>query len=167
MQQTQGHINPNATRLGRQASPEDNAPRIQVNLHDLTSLIIRLAQILAQEVDALENMRIKEIEGMMEDKNRLVRTIAAMKRELDRTPDFLDNCHPEEVESFRKVSRIFEHIMNENHRKLLVAKEINGSIVQAISEAVREEALRTGYNRKGKSGVDRDLTPSVSLNKTI
>lgn len=150
-------------RMGRQAKGES----VPVNLPDMVAIMARLAQVLAEEVDHLDAMQIKKIEGLQDEKRKLSRTLAIMKRELDRQPELLESTDAEDVAAFQKVARIFDEVLQENHRKLLVAKEINYRVVQAISDVVEEEALRPGYNQRGTKARRRDGTPSVSLNETI
>lgn len=165
-----GHINANAVRLGGgspAASPAEEDLPMSMTLGDLTALTVRLARVLAEEVDLLEQMKIKEIENLQEEKNRLTRSIAVMKKELERLPSLTEKFLPDEVEAFRKVAAVFGHVLEENRRKLMAAKEINLSMVRAIADVIREEAQRNGYNRKGINGTNRALSPSISLNKTI
>lgn len=171
--QKNGHINANATRLGAQpaapAQPEREAvrQRLSFSLHELTTLTIRLAHVLAEEVDCLEEMRVRDIEKLQAEKTRLTRVITAMKQEIERVHGYEDYFRPEEKEEFRRVAAVFEEVLEENRQRLLVAKSLNEQMVQAIADVVCEEAARAGYNQKGKNGMDRSMTPSVTLNKTI
>lgn len=170
-QAANGHINVKATKLGaqmaQQQDPVDEGQSFPISLSDLTALTIRLARVLAEEVDCLAHMKIKDIEVLQEEKTRLARTIGLMKGELERNPSVIETFTEDEKESFRQVSSVFDTVLEENRRRLLVAKEVNMSVVQAISDVVREEAQRAGYNRRGGNGMNRALAPSVSLNKTI
>lgn len=170
-QAANGHINAKASKLGAQfAQPSDSADEAQsfpISLSDLTALTIRLARVLAEEVDCLAQMKVKDIADLQEEKMRLARTIGLMKGELERNPSVVESFTAEEIESFQQVSSVFDRVLEENRRRLMVAKEINFNVVQAISDVVREEAQRAGYNRRGGNGMNRALSPSVSLNKTI
>lgn len=145
----------------------DSRGRQPVQLGDMIAVTARLAQILAEEVDCLDEMRIADIEKLQDEKRRLGRTLEAMKREVERRPELKNTFALEEIETFREVSEIFNEVLHENHRRLLVAKEINFRVVQAISDVVREESQRTGYSRRGTQAESRDKAPSISLNKTI
>lgn len=170
-QAANGHVNAKATKLGAQMAqqhhPVDEAQGFPITLSDLTALTIRLARVLAEEVDLLSQMKVKDIGELQEEKTRLSRTIGLMKGELERNPSVMESFTEDEKESFRQVSSVFDTVLEENRRRLLVAKEVNMQVVQAISDVVREEAQRAGYNRRGSNGMNRALAPSVSLNKTI
>lgn len=142
-------------------------PKTPVKLPDMIAITARLAQILAEEVDCLDEMRIRDIEALQDEKRRLTRTLEAMKREVERRPEIRETFEPEDIETFHEVSVIFDEVLQENHRKLLVAKEINFRVVEAISDVVKEEMVRHGYNQQGTTAPQRGRTPSVSLNKTI
>lgn len=145
---------------------EEEVP-MSMSLNDLTALTIKLAKILAEEVDCLTQMNIKEIEKFQPEKKRLVKAIAIMKKEMERSPTIAETFLSEDIESFKKVASVFGHVLEENRRKLMAAKEINLSVVQAIADVVREEAKKGGYNRKGGNGMNHALSPSISINKTI
>lgn len=168
-QQTNGHINARAVRLGgAPAQPAATRPRLSFQLHDLTTLTVRLAHVLAEEVDCLEQMRVKQIEKLQDEKTRLTRTIAAMKKEIEQVPDYSEYFSEEEKGEFRRVAEVFAEVLEENRQKLLVAKSLNEQVVHAIADVIREESSRAGYNQRGKTGsANRDGTPSVTLNKTI
>jgi hypothetical protein len=65
------------------------------------------------------------------------------------------------------VVEVFNKILAENHRKLLLAKEVNHRIVQAITHVVKENTLSKVYDDKGFNGVAPYETLSVTLNRTI
>lgn len=146
-------------------APVRNRPPVQ--LGDIIAVTTRLVQILAEEVDCLDEMRIHDIDGLQEEKRRLSRALEAMKREVELRPEIRRGFAEDEVALFNEISGIFDEVLQENHRKLLIAKEINYRVVQAISDVVREESVRAGYDRRGAIGEQRDATPYVSLNKTI
>ena len=136
-------------------------------LTDMMAVMGRLAQVLAEEVDCLDSMKIKGMEGLQEEKSRLTRTLTAMKRRLDRTPDLLGEISDEEKAAYHQVADIFNNVMEENRQRLLVAKEVNYRMVQAICDVVEEENRRSGYSHTGGMTHRRDGTSSVSLNETI
>lgn len=156
-----------AARMHMRNAEEGGRTRTPVNLPDMIAIVARLAQLLAEEVDCLDEMRITDIEALQEEKRRLSRTLEMMKREVERRPEIKNSFAPEDVAVFHEVSAIFDEVLQENHRKLLVAKEINLRVVQAISDVVKEEVVRQSYNQRGNKGVMRGAVPSVSLNKTI
>lgn len=153
-----------AVRTQRQIEGKAIVP---FTLKDVIAVTARLAQLLAQEVDLLNEMRVKDIEKVQDEKQRLTRSLVLMRRELDRRPDLLKSEDPEDMQVFKQVAEIFEHVLHENNRKLMLAKEINHRVVQAISDVVQEETMRAGYNKRGMNSRQLHATPSISLNQTI
>lgn len=136
-------------------------------LSDMVAVMARLAQILAQEVDFLQAMRIKEIETLQEEKRKLTKLLTTMKRDFDRAGVRVGDFAEDQVRAFHEMAEIFNNVLQENQQKLLVAKEINYRVVQAISDVVEEESQRPGYNRRGTKSKARAGAPSVSLNERI
>jgi len=151
----------------RMKKDAEDVKRNPVQLRDMIAITARLAQILAEEVDCLDEMRVRDIEGLQDEKRRLTRTLEAMKREIDRRPEIRETFAAEDLDDFAEISEIFNEVLQENHRKLLIAKEVNARVVQAISDVVKEEMQRQSYNQRGTQGINRDAPPSLSLNKTI
>lgn len=141
--------------------------RVEVNLPNMIQVMIKLARILAEEVDCLDTMRIKDMEALQEDKWRYTRILDFMKRYVDEHPAIRDTFLEEDKETFREVAAIFNEVLAENHEKLLVAKEINHLMVEAIAEVVREESQKVGYSARGITGETMRGAPSISLNQTI
>ena len=161
-------VKEDAINLGAvaQMRMENGGVRTQLSLPDMIGVTARLAQVLAQEVDCLNEMRVRDMEKLQDEKRQLMRTLMIMKREIDRRPELKATFSEADKASFAQVAEIFHTVLQENHRKLLVAKEINLQVVQAISDVVKEEVMQSSYNQGGYHGTRRD-TPSVSLNKTI
>jgi hypothetical protein len=57
--------------------------------------------------------------------------------------------------------------LEENHRKLLLAREVNHKIVQAITSVVKDATRKKSYDGNGKSGAAPFEALSVTLNQTI
>lgn len=170
MQHTHSATPADAVNIGATAQMRMGAEQPQrrtINLSEMIAATARLAQILAEEVDCLDEMRITDIEKLQDEKRRLTKGLEIMKREVERNPEIAKTFAAEDVAAFHEVSKIFDEVLQENHRKLLVAKEINFRVVQAISDVVKEESQRIGYTQRGKQPSARDTAASISLNKTI
>lgn len=138
-----------------------------VNMPDMIAMTARLAQVLAQEVDLLETMKISDIEGLQKEKLVLTSALEKQRKLIEADPSILYTLTPDELEDFQSVASIFNTILEENHRQLLIAKEVNQKIVEAISEVVAEASSGGMYNGKGNSDAPRKDSLAVSINKTI
>lgn len=138
-----------------------------LSMPDIIAMVARLAQVLAEEADLLEEMKIPELEKLQPEKIRLTTALDRQRQLLHKNPDLLSAVSAEERAEFKGVSEIFEVIMKENHRRLLMAREINLKVVQAITEVVAENNGNKIYNAGGGSELPRPASISVTLNKTV
>jgi hypothetical protein len=131
----------------------------------LTLLISRLAQVLAKEVDLLENMQVQELGKLQPEKCALLDALEKQKKVLARRPALLEHLSDDERSDLAELIELFEAVMHENHNKLLVAKEVNKSVVEAIMDVTAEQ-MRSGlYTERGQHAEDSSL--ALSLNRSI
>lgn len=138
-----------------------------INVQDIITLTARLAQVLAEEVDHLSEMQIPKIEELQSEKLFLVGALDAQRRLLDQHPHLLETIPSQDKHDLREVVEVFNGILEENHRKLMLAKAVNHKIVQAITAVVKETTQSKVYNGSGSTGAAPFETISVTLNKTV
>ncbi len=136
-------------------------------MQDVITLTARLAQLLAEEVDLLGDMKVKKIEALQQEKIFLTNALDAQRKLIERHPYMMDTIPSRDKKDLEEVAAVFENILEENHRKLLMAKEINHKVVQAITDVVKETTQSRTYNGNGFAGMAAFNTLSVTLNKTI
>jgi DNA-binding protein H-NS len=148
-----------ADQAARTAQHSDG---IDVNV--LTLLISRLAQLLAQEADLLDAMDMSAVAAMQDEKIKLVDALEKQKKLLSRRNQLREALSDEQREQLGELISIFEEIMQENYKRLLVAKEVNGRVVQAVKDMANEQARQSFYTENGERAGD----PSVcfSLNQS-
>lgn len=134
---------------------------------DVVTLTARLAQLLAEEVDLLGEMKIKKIEELQKEKTFLTNALEAQRRVIERHPYVIDTIPSTDKNDLQKVFEVFQDILEENHRKLLLAKEVNHKVVQAITDVVKETTQSRTYNGSGYTGAAAFNTLSVTLNQTV
>ncbi|MDX1974757.1 MAG: hypothetical protein SFT92_03680 [Rickettsiales bacterium] len=139
----------------------------QINVRDVINLTARLAQLLAEEVDLLGDMKVKKIEALQQEKHFLINALNTQRKLLDKHPQLVDTIPSQDSKDLEDVVNLFNDILQENHRKLLLAKEVNHKIVQAITEVVKEGTLSKVYDGSGINAVAPYETLSVTLNQTI
>jgi tRNA/tmRNA/rRNA uracil-C5-methylase (TrmA/RlmC/RlmD family) len=138
-----------------------------VNVENVIVLTARLAQVLAEEADLLANMRLSSLEELQREKLLLAGAMEKQKKLFDRFPEKLHDIGYEERDRLEQIIEIFESIMRENYRRLLIAKEVNRKVVEAIAEAVSEASAQSLYNKKGMSDAGSAESLSVSVDKRI
>lgn len=137
-----------------------------VNMRDLTMLTARLAQILAEEADLLTAMKIKDIERLQKEKMLITNALEMQKRLIESNPSALANLSEVERQDLRSVVQIFQDVLAENHRRLLIAKEVNFKVVEAIAEVVTESNTNSTYDDCGVPSMAGKAL-SVTLNEMI
>ena len=158
--------------MSTQTTPADvktNVPASQpkLNVQDVITLTARLAQLLAEEVDMLGEMKVSKIESLQQEKIFLVNALDAQRKLIEKTPHLLETIPSQDKTDLQEVVAVFNDILEENHRKLLMAKEVNHKIVQTITQVVKENTASRAYDDKGYNGSAPFETLSVTLNKTV
>ncbi len=139
----------------------------QFRLSDVSTLTARLAQILAEEVDLLGAMKVSQIEALQKEKQFLVSALEAQKTLVSRNPHVLDTIPSQDRDEFESLTEVFNDILEENHRRLQQAREVNQSVVKAITKVVKEHAASRYYNSYGVKDIAPKEVISVTLNKKI
>lgn len=138
-----------------------------LNTADVIMLTARLAQIMAEEVDLLKSMNVKKIGTLQEEKLFLIQALESHKKILKRHPELSEQIPSRDRGDLADVVKVFETILEENHRKLQLAKEVNQQVVNAIRDVVCEQSATRYYNHSGERPMAPYATMSVTLNQTI
>lgn len=149
------------------SEPRQLNPEVKLKIQDVITLTARLAQLLAEEVDLLSDMKVSKIEALQQEKLFLVSALEAQRKLVDKNPHLLETIPSQDKKDLEEVVDVFRDILAENHRKLLLAKEVNHKIVEAITAVVKESSQSRVYDGKGVTGNAAFETLSVTLNKTI
>lgn len=140
---------------------------LTLNVPALVTVTARLAQIMAEEVDFLEDMKISSIADLQPEKLRLTVLLDKQKHMIERHPELLANLTPEDKEKLHNVAKIFVSVLGENHKRLLLAKEVNLCVVKAIKEVVTDSSTNRYYSGSGEHEIWQPDSISVTLNKTV
>lgn len=139
----------------------------QIKVKDVITLTARLAQLLAEEVDLLGAMKVSKIEALQQEKLFLISALDSQRKLIDKNPQLRETIPSQDKHDLQEVVDVFNDILAENHRKLLLAREVNYKIVQAITSVVKQNTMNRAYNGKGLTGYAPYETLSVTLNKHI
>jgi hypothetical protein len=139
-----------------------------LKIQDVITVTARLAQLLAEEVDLLSDMKVAKIEALQQEKLFLVGALEAQRKLVAKHPEILETIPSQDKKDLEDVVELFKDILEENHRKLLMAKEVNYKIVEAVTAVVKESTQSRTYSASGVSGTAAPFeTLSITLNKTI
>lgn len=139
----------------------------KIDMQSVITVTARLAQLLAEEADMLGAMKISRIEALQQEKLFLIGALEAQRKLVDKHPHVLETIPSQDKKDLLEVVDIFNTILEENHRKLLLAREVNHRVVQAITDVVKENTLRKSYDERGVNGAAPFETLSVTLDQTI
>lgn len=153
------------TQYMPETSVKKESPKI--DMQNLITVTARLAQLLAEEVDLLADMKVSKIEALQQEKLFLVNALEAQRKLVDKHPYLVDTIPSQDKKDLQEVVDIFNTILEENHRKLLLAKEVNHKIVQAITQVVKENTLSKSYDDRGVNGAAPFESLSVTLNQNV
>lgn len=149
------------------AKPPSPNNAIKFSVQDMITITARLAQVLAEEVDCLRDMKVSQIEKLQKEKIFLTNALEAYRKLLDKHPELKKTITPAQRSELEEVSGVFNSVLKENHQRLLVAREVNHRMVQAIRGCVVEQSGHKLYNQRGYSNVPGGRTLSVTLNRQI
>lgn len=149
-----------------QTKPNNNAPA-KLNMQDVMTLTARLAQLLAEEADLLAGMKMKEVEKLQNEKIFLTNAIEAQRKLIEKSPHLVETIPSHDKEDMKRLVEVFNNILEENHRKLLLAKEVNHKIVAAIKDVVKDHTVSKTYSGDGVTHYAAYETMSVTLDKVV
>ena len=150
-----------------QSAMNNKKKPVSIKSKDVITLTARLAQILAEEVDLLREMKVNDIEGLQEEKLYLIEALEAHKRVLRSHPELSETIPSRDKKDLQEIVDVFGDVLEENHRRLQMAKEVNQQVVHAIRDVVTEHATSKYYDQGGVKQVAPYETVSVTLNQQI
>lgn len=133
-----------------QAQPIQAIHANAANVNDIIALTARLAQVLAEEADFLESMNIQKVGELQKEKLLLTSALEREKKLIMKNPNALRDVSAEDKQDLLSVMEIFNAILAENYRRMLVAREVNSRVVDAIGQVVNEATANSVYDKKAR-----------------
>lgn len=140
---------------------------VAFSVPDIITMTARLAQVLASEVDLLQGMKMKEVAELQEEKRTLTSALEQQKSIVRISPEVMGSVSDDEKLELSQVVELFNTVLKENHRQLVIAREVNQRVVNAITDAVNEKSGNPVYTAYGTQQAPRNAGISVTLNETI
>jgi flagellar biosynthesis/type III secretory pathway chaperone len=162
-------FNADITDIAHENKALDAATRAaheRIDVEGIIALTARLSQVLAQEVEYLADMQIKELEGLQKEKTQLLDALESQKRHIDTHPHLLALLTDDDCLELAQIIEIFQGIMKENHRRLLIAREVNLKVTEAIINAVNEDAKTASYTHEGSAGKSKESI-SMTVDRSV
>ena len=152
MQQTQIRNLPKAT------------PIQSLDVHELLDVTIKLKDILAKETQQLKQMKVKELGLLQQEKTRLTKLMESYQALLKAKPDALGELDEATREELGIEMEEFTRVVDENYRRVAVARAVNQRVVQAILDVVTEQQHAGTYTKRGISA-SPNMALSINLNQ--
>jgi hypothetical protein len=151
-----------------QNAPHFNLPNIAqpvpMDIHDLLGVTIQLKEILAKETEQLKQMKIKELGLLQAEKLRLTRLLQSYQAFIAANPGALNGLDEEMREELALETEEFTRIVDENYRRVAVARAVNQRIVQAILDVITEQQHAGTYTKLGIASAP-NMAMSFNLNQ--
>jgi hypothetical protein len=158
----------NASVKAPEPLPQDAAPGGPKPLiSDFITVIARLSQLLAEEAEAIDRLQLRKVGEMQEEKLRLIAMLDKCKKYYDKFPGELETLSAADREDMQSVVAVFNNILQQNFRRVTIARELSRKMVEAIREAVKDASANKLYNGKGMASLAQYDHFPVSLNQVI
>ena len=151
--QTHSHQLPNAAALAA------------MNVNELMNATLRLSDILAEEGEMITAMRYKELPRLHEEKVRLTSLLETYQQRIAVDPGFIRNADQKTREELLLRTDDLAFNVEDNFRKVSVARAVNSRVMQAIMDVMQEQHRPGTYGRNGMASQATDLALSVNLNQ--
>lgn len=145
----------------------DDRAVLDDSVNDLVSLTVRLAQLMAEEADHLADYKVSPIATLNEEKLRLVAALETQKKQLARFENVGALLSEEQRKRISNVAGVFQKVASENFQRLKMARLVNQSVVEAISEVVAEHSRNPSYTRAGHNAMGVNHNVAITLNQSI
>ena len=143
-----------------------NAAILQsMSVDELMDTTLRLSDILAQESELMTKMDFKELPRLNEEKTKLTAVLEIYQHVMATDPSFIKNADDKTREQLILLTDDLAFNVEENFRKVSVAKAVNSRVMQAIMDVMSEQHRPGTYGRNGMASQSHDLALSVNLNQ--
>jgi flagellar biosynthesis/type III secretory pathway chaperone len=149
-----------------QVRPMPNAALLQsMSVDELMDTTLRLSDILAKESEMISNMQFKELPRLNDEKLKLTAVLEIYQQVIANDPSFVKKADDKKREQLVLLTDDLAVNVEENFRKVSVARAVNSRVMQAIMDVMSEQHRPGTYGRKGQATQNQDFTLSMNLNQ--
>jgi hypothetical protein len=143
--------------------PKETAATVR----DVINVNLALSEVLAEESRLMETMQIQQVGELQDRKLRLTNLMERYTRYLSQHPEILATITLQERYDLQKAGEIFRSVVRKNYDKLLVARAVNGAVVQCVTGELAKASHNPVYNASGNVKGAYRTSLSMTLNQTI
>lgn len=149
-----------------QHRPLPNAAALaSMNIQQLLEATTRMSDILVEEGALLTSMRFKELPKLNEEKIKLTVLLESYQQLIAADPSIVKQADPKTREELLLKTDDLAFNVEDNFRKVSVARAVNSRVMQAIMDVMSEQHRPGTYGRNGQSTQSHDLALSINLNQ--
>ena len=143
-----------------------NAAILQsMSVDELMETTLRLSDILARESEMITKMQYKELAPLNDEKLKLTAVLEVYQQVMASDPGFVKQADAKTREQLILITDDLAINVEENFRKVSVARAVNARVMQAITDVMSEQHRPSTYGRNGLASQKHDLALSVNLNQ--
>ncbi len=140
------------------------APNKPARIGDLIALAPRLRDVLDQETEHLQAMRVQEAMALHADKAELSRLYGGLTRALKADPEGWDAVAPALRAELHDSTQALAESLLANQRAIQIAQAANHRVVRLITDAVARSRPSVGnYGRDAVVPPARSSGPALSI----
>ena len=148
-------------------TPPRQLPKVvaaeKFTMQDVLSATTQLKDIFIRETESLRTMKVKELGLLQQEKERLTKLLESYQAILKKNPNAFGEMDEEAREAFEVEMQEFTEVVDENYRRVAVARAVNQRIVQAILDVVTEQQHAGTYTKQGVAAAP-NMALSFNLN---
>lgn len=133
-----------------------------MSIRELMDATLRLSDLLAEESEIMTSLRFKELPKLHEEKVKLTQLLESYQQVMATNPEFLRQADAKTREELLLLTDDLAVSVEENFRKVSVARAVNSRVMQAINDVMREDHGPSTYGRTGHSYAGD--APALSFN---
>ena len=150
----------------QQQRPLPNAAILQsMSVDELMETTLRLSDILARESEMITKMQYKDLAPLNDEKLKLTAVLEIYQQVMASDPTFVKKADAKTREQLILLTDDLAINVEENFRKVSVARAVNTRVMQAITDVMSEQHRPSTYGRNGLASQKHDLALSVNLNQ--
>lgn len=140
-----------------------------VTIGELLTTYAALGDLLAEEAVQMEAMRINKVAELQDRKLKLTGLLERYMQYLRSRPEVMQTATAQEKIALSAAHARFNKTAKANYDTLLVARAVNRSVVQCVTQVVTRRERNPVYNARGVIGMAKTTYKplSVTLNQTV
>lgn len=136
-----------------------------LSVDGLVHAVARLGDLMADESEAIQEMRFADLPKSYDEKLQLVQLLEAYQQRLSTDPSFLDGVDIKAREQLLLLTDDLAVGVEDNFRRVATARTVNQRVLQAIMDVMSEQQRPGVYDKQARASAQSDLALSMNINQ--